>query len=385
MISSARWCGSGLDLRILKKTVYDETAQTNPFRVILENDQDLIEMILRGNRVAARGVCRQFRDLQPRPMVTVGTTSDGRAYRRRNPDDDELEPQSAAEMLAMQQSMRVVGLHCTYSGDRFGTVMQVLPQYEALTRFELDYTPERRANPPERRPYRPEAEAEQHGENMARLAAVLPLCERLADLEVSGAQNHNRESAGPLATALPRCTSLTRLALYGTDVAIDFGERALPAALGQCRSLRHLLLDHMNISDMDMRRLAAVLPQCTSLSSLSLQFNFFRDDGTRHLAAVLPQCTSLAELSLADNSIGSRGVRHLAEVLPQCTSLTRLDLQGNVMGTEGAGHLARVLPQCTSLTALDLRSNGVDAAGRARIGDVLERCGSSLQPFQRFY
>ena len=308
----------------------------NPFQVILNDDENLLEMIFRGIRIKTRGVCKTFRDLEPRPRVKLDEQVAYFWGQRRDQT-----PLSAPDLLATQQSMSVVSFHslCHSDIERFNRIMEVLPQFETLNHLELYF-------------YENNKPTDLSRTKIEHLAAVLPQCRSLTHLNLQRSKIESKYMR-TLAAALPLCPSLTHLNLYYMDLGSGTGSgagiRALAAVLPQCRSLTELNLEANSIWDKGVGPLAAVLPQCTSLAHLNVGGNHIGDEGMGRLAAVLPQCRSLAHLNVSSNYAEVQGAEMLAAVLPQCTSLTYLDMR-QVFGKQGFARLEAVFPQCASLT-----------------------------------
>jgi Ran GTPase-activating protein (RanGAP) involved in mRNA processing and transport len=241
----------------------------------------------------------------------------------------------------------------------------------------------------------------------ALLAAFLPLCAALTDLDLEG-NGIGHEGATLIASVLPS-TPLVTLNLCDNEIGAQGAmalAKALPSAsvesinllqngvsggaadvvraAEQRSTLRTLCglgaeqeaadLSGRSLDASDSALLACDLRASTSLKSLTASRNAIGDEGAKLLAAALPS-GALETLVLVDTKIGGEGAKALAEALPN-TRLTSFDVSYNEIRDEGLKFITEVLPRC-ALSKLYAYYNKIGAVGAKLLAEALPR--SSLK------
>lgn len=246
------------------------------------------------------------------------------------------------------------------------------------------------------------------------LAALLPLCARLASLDLS--QNCIRIAT--LDAGLATCTALTSLDLsmgFDTMACVhNFGAegtrrlcdalncpdlsvlrlcscgihdrpgesgalRFLAAALLKCPQLTHVDVAHNHFDSANFAALVApALPALAVLAVLDLSYTKIEAAGLTALGRVLPLCPALAELNVGGCvTTGAvptgAGTWAFASGLARCPALAKLNVMYNEFGALVAD-IVRALPRCRRLTDLNLAHTKLSLDQQVIFMDVLPQC-----------
>ncbi len=134
---------------------------------------------------------------------------------------------------------------------------------------------------------------------------------------------------------------------------------------GLCESLKtnkdftYLLLEHCDISLVEMRYVCELLEVNNIITLLDFSLSDIDDEAIEYLCKSLERNKTITELYLQSNGIGNLGAQYLSNSLKKNQTLKELNLDGNKIDDEGAIYFYENLRSNETLEKICLTDNNI--------------------------
>lgn len=206
-------------------------------------------------------------------------------------------------------------------------------------------------------------------DGMAKLAAVLPECEKLTHFTING-EHLSVVGCELLGAGLQNSQNITHLSLAGNGIRWCGVKAFFSRFFASYKGLSHLDLNGNSFGYLGIDALVNVgLGGCFQLTYLSLEANYLGRRGSHCLASSFCKLTRLETLNLSLNNMRSEGFLCIAPALCNLTRLKFLNLAYNKLSSDCVEILvSTVFDRCVELTHLSLEGNRIRSTAMLSLG-----------------
>jgi hypothetical protein len=134
------------------------------------------------------------------------------------------------------------------------------------------------------------------------------------------------------------------------EQALPLQSRRARQILGQASTENSVNLDHMSITDEEVKVVCSVLRRMKSLRRVDLSGNLITSAGTQRIADLIRESSKLVQVHLGGNAIDDVGAYALEDALRHAPTVESVDLRDTAVSAEAAGDIMEMEPRIRMAT-----------------------------------